>query len=436
MRNLFYASGARIFQLLSGILIITLSAIFLSKANQGLLLTLNSIAAVQIFFELGFSSVILQYVGHERTKVVYHEDEGFSGPAENLQRLANVYRMARVWFNWGAVGCSVFLIIAGSAFFFDRAIDNSIWFIPLLAISIGIPLSLYSQRFWVVYEGFGHIRRVYQFRIYASFLSCVAIGICFYFGYGLFSPIISPLSFFIFSQLLRFSHFRFWDWFEKIETEKAQQKKLFKEVLALQSKISVSWLCGFFMFQSVTPIVYKLSGPESAAIIGIGMSAILILNGLLATLVQIKIPKLLEFINNKKIAEYFSYGKKILWITIAAAIFLAILGGVFIYLLHFLDVPWLANRLPDLKTYSFLMLAAILNQVISTQATLTRLFKAEPYLFHSVLVAITTVSVMILSAKLGVTKIAMYYFSVTLMISIPSSSLIFILEKRKRLSQC
>lgn len=436
MKNLFFASSARILQLLSGALIISLSAIFLTKSNQGLLLTLNSIAAIQIFFELGFSSVILQYVGHERQDISFDKKNGFRGPIENLQRLSNIYNLARIWFSWGALACSIFLIIAGSIFFFEKSIDNTVWLIPLLGMSIGIPLSLYSQRFWAVYEGFGHIERVYQLRACAAILSCFMIAVCFYFGFGLMAPVISPLCFFIFSQVLKFTNLNFWKAFGKIKEKNEEQKKLFKEILLLQSKIAISWLCGFFMFQSVTPIIYKFGSPEHAAVIGIGMSAILILNGLLGTIVQIKIPKLIKLINTKAIEEYFNYGKNLLFFTVLAAVIFSALGGLFIYFLDIMKLRWLADRLPGLQAYTFFMLAAVVNQIISTQATLARLFKVEPYLFHSIMVAISTVLIMFLSAKLEVSKIALHYFLITLMISLPSSILIFTIEKRKRLAQC
>ena len=436
MKNLFYASGARMLQLLNGVLIISFSAIFLTKANQGLLLTLNSIAAVQIFFELGFSSVILQYVGHERQKISFDKKDGFSGPSENLQRLSNIYNLARAWFSWGALGCSIFLIIAGSIFFFDESIDNSVWFIPLLGMSIGIPLSLYSQRFWVVYEGFGHIERVYQLRACAAILSCLLIVLCFYLGFGLMAPIISPICFFIFSQILKFNNLNFWKSFFKINEKNSDQKKIFKEILFLQSKVAISWLSGFFMFQSVTPIIYKFGTPENAAVVGVGMSAILILNGLLGTLVQTKVPKLIGLISSKKLEEYFNYGRRLLLLTVFAAIFFSILGGLFILFLNIMKIHWLSDRLPNIQTYALFMLAATINQIISTQATLTRLFKAEPYLLHSIIVAISTVLIMFFSAKLGVEKVSLYYFLITLMISLPSSTLIFTKQKRKRLSQC
>jgi hypothetical protein len=435
MKNLIYATGSRVIQIVCSALIIILSAIFLTKSNQGLLLTLNSIAAVQIFFELGFSSVILQYVGHERRYLTFDRTSGFSGPDEKLERLANIYRLASTWFNWGAIGCSMFLLVGGSLFFFDDSKSQDMpWMVPLIFLSICVPLSLYSQRFWVVYEGFGHINEVYKLRLFSSISSCLAIVILFAYGYGLFAPIINPFFNFVFSQILRVKEYGFWKRMKEIKFSADNKKSIFKEILALQSKISVSWLCGFFMIQSITPIVYKFSGPESAAVVGIGMSAVLITSGLLSVFLQVKIPELLELIKCGEIFKYFNFGKKIAIQTFLASLAISIIGGVFICLLDIFNVHWLTNRLPDLYAYTFFMLAAIVNQIIATQATLTRLFKVEPYLYHSILVALSTVLVIIFTAKNSSSVgIAECYFLITIVISLPSSTYIYIAEKKKRI---
>lgn len=434
MKNLIYATGSRVLQIVCSALIIILSAIFLTKSNQGLLLTLNSIAAVQIFFELGFSSVILQYVGHERRYLEFDKASGFSGPDEKLERLANIYRLASTWFSWGAIGCSIFLLIGGGLFFHDGSnIQDMPWMLPLFFLSICVPLSLYSQRFWVVYEGFGHIKEVYKFRLGASFSSCVAIIILFLYGYGLFAPIVSPFFNFVFSQVLRLKAYSFWARIGEINFSADTKKIIFKEILALQSKISVSWLCGFFMIQSITPIVYKFSGPESAAVVGIGMSAVLITSSFLSVLLQVKIPELLELIKCGEILEYFSFGKKLAIQTFSASLAVSIVGGIFIASLNIFNIDWLASRLPDLHAYTFFMLAAIVNQIIATQATLTRLFKVEPYLYHSILVAVSTVLVITFAAKnSSTTGIATCYFLITVLVSLPSSTYIYLSEKKKR----
>ncbi|WP_425253251.1 hypothetical protein ACPJXG_02025 [Janthinobacterium sp. NFX145] len=435
MKNLIYATGSRVLQIVCSALIIILSAIFLTKSHQGLLLTLNSIAAVQIFFELGFSSVILQYVGHERRYLAFDRVSGFTGPIEKLERLANIYRLASTWFNWGAIGCSIFLLIGGSLFFYDHSNSQDMpWMLPLIFLSICVPLSLYSQRFWVVYEGFGHINEVYKLRLCASVSSCVAIIIFFLYGYGLFAPIISPFFNFVFSQVLRIREYSFWGRISEIKFAVDAKKIIFKEILTLQSKISVSWLCGFFMIQSITPIVYKFSGPESAAVVGIGMSAVLITSGLLSVLLQVKIPELLELIKGGELLEYFSFGKKLAVQTFSASLVVSLIGGIFIALLNIFNINWLSSRLPDLHAYTFFMLAAIVNQIIATQATLTRLFKVEPYLYHSILVAVSTVLVITFAAKNSSTAgIAICYFLITLLVSLPSSTYIYLSEKKKRI---
>jgi len=431
MKSLLFATLAKSLQLLNGSLIIILSAIYLDKSNQGLLLTLNSFAAVQIFFELGFASVILQYVGHEKQHLTFDNALEFNGNSKNIQRLASIYRLASSWFNWGGLGCSCLLLIGGAIFFYDSEVSH--WFIPLLALAISVPLNLYSQKYWVVYEGFGYINYIYKLRTLSAAASLITIISLFYFGNGLITPAVSSFFTFLFSQFLRLHKSEFWNSLKNIKNEKKQTLIFFKEILSLQSRVSISYLCGFFMFQSITPIIYKVSGAEDAAIVGIGMSAILILNSLLSTLVQIKIPHLLGLINKKEIFSYFDYGYKLIKITVIIAIILSIFGGLFIYSLRFFSFNWLATRLPDLPTYICLMVASIINQIVSIQATLTRLFKVEPYLFHSIILAVTTVVTMIFAASIGgPLQIAFSFLVITLIISLPSSTFIFISERKKR----
>ena len=60
-----YSSAARIFQAFAGVVSVFIIATFLSGPEQGYFFTFNSILAIQIFFELGFTGIMTQYVAHE-----------------------------------------------------------------------------------------------------------------------------------------------------------------------------------------------------------------------------------------------------------------------------------------------------------------------------------------------------------------------------------
>lgn len=60
-----YSSAARIVQAGSNIVTIFFLAKYLSQEEQGFYYTFGSLVAVQVFFELGLTNIITQFVAHE-----------------------------------------------------------------------------------------------------------------------------------------------------------------------------------------------------------------------------------------------------------------------------------------------------------------------------------------------------------------------------------
>ena len=60
-----YSSGARVVQAFTGVGSIFFISTFLSGVEQGFYYTFGSIVAIQVFFELGLTGIITQFVAHE-----------------------------------------------------------------------------------------------------------------------------------------------------------------------------------------------------------------------------------------------------------------------------------------------------------------------------------------------------------------------------------
>ncbi len=384
-----------------------------------------------MFFELGFSSVITQYVSHERTRLSYDGSIGFAGPAIGLKRFATAVRLASTWYTWGSLGCGCLLVLGGWFFFYG---DSTSWRVPLLALVVAVPLSLYSQKLWSVYEGFWYVREIYQVRLIAAIFSSFLIVAVFLLGQGLLAPAVSPFVAFLASYLVRNSERNsFWRRIRQIEYERESSTKLFREILSLQSRISISSICGFFMFQSITPITYRVAGPDAAASIGIGMAAFLILSSLGSVLVHVRLPRLIQLINAGDISRYFAYGFSVARFSTISVFLLACMGVGLLLVLRSWNIDWAYSRLPDPISFTLFMAAAVLNQIVSVQATLTRSFKAEPYLMHSLIVAcVTVVGAIMAATRSDPQLIALVFFFVTFCVSLPSSMLIYKLQKSRR----
>ena len=108
---------ARAWSSLAGIGTLLLIARYLTPAEQGFYYTFYSLVALQIVFELGFSTVILQVASHEAAHLEIAPDGVVTGPPEPHSRLADVLQKSVRWYTVGAVLMAATLIPVGLAFF-------------------------------------------------------------------------------------------------------------------------------------------------------------------------------------------------------------------------------------------------------------------------------------------------------------------------------
>ena len=64
-KSIAYSSGARIVQGFTGVVSVFFITSFLTGVEQGFYYTFGSILALQVFFELGLTGIMTQYVAHE-----------------------------------------------------------------------------------------------------------------------------------------------------------------------------------------------------------------------------------------------------------------------------------------------------------------------------------------------------------------------------------
>ena len=64
-KSIAYSSGARVVGGITGVGSIFFISTFLTGVEQGFYFTFGSILALQVFFELGLTGIMTQYVAHE-----------------------------------------------------------------------------------------------------------------------------------------------------------------------------------------------------------------------------------------------------------------------------------------------------------------------------------------------------------------------------------
>ena len=109
-KSIAYTTSARIIQVLGAVLNLFLISIFLSKEEQGYYYTFGSIIAIQVFFELGLNSVIIQFASHEVAHLEFDAiNLKFKGSTFHLSRLSSLSVM--IFKIFSKLGIILFIIL-------------------------------------------------------------------------------------------------------------------------------------------------------------------------------------------------------------------------------------------------------------------------------------------------------------------------------------
>ena len=87
-KSIAYSSASRIISGVAGVFTAFFVSTFLSGVEQGFYFTFGSLLALQVFFELGLTGIMTQYVAHEASHVRIKDDGLFEGDSVHVSRLA------------------------------------------------------------------------------------------------------------------------------------------------------------------------------------------------------------------------------------------------------------------------------------------------------------------------------------------------------------
>jgi O-antigen/teichoic acid export membrane protein len=385
---------SRFVQASGGIISLLFVAKSLTKVEQGYYYTFGSILAIQIFFELGLSNIITQFVAHENAHLSWNSKTSFSGSEESSSRLASLLRFSVKWYAVISVLLFFGLILAGYIFFskYGRVYDDVKWQIPWVILSITTSLSLLVSPVIAFFEGLGWVKEVAKIRIVQQVVQiCFALSF-FSLDFKLFSVPVSTI--FSFSAVL------FWIFFGKNREllsfvwnqigDKHVNYRL--EIFPYQWRIAISWISGYFIFQLFNPVLFATDGAVVAGQMGMTLTVLNAIMALAFSWMSTKVPMFSGLIAKKDYAQLDSlFNKTLIQSSLINGFALLVLFGVILYLRHFeinLGGQNIGDRFLPCLPMLFMMIPIFLNHYVSSWATYLRCHKVEPMLVQSVVMGL------------------------------------------------
>ncbi|MEW5703930.1 MAG: hypothetical protein AB1781_05015 [Pseudomonadota bacterium] len=409
----------RSWSIVSTLVFIALVIYALSPELQGYYYTFLSLLVLLQLADMGFGSVLTQFCSHEWAHLRFDENGAVVGSPEAKARLAS---LVDIGFRWYGVAVMVFFValgLGGDLFFATQAGSENIdWRLPWWLLAgfaafclLLVPVtSLLDASHQVALSQ----RNQLAANVVASFAGWATLGL----GGGLYAvPVVfagravlgHALNTLAARPLLRLRHGR----------DRASAIDWRREFWPQQWRIFASWTAGFLVFQSFTPIAFKLSGPVAAGQIGIMVQAFHAVNQLASARLTVDQPKMGALaakgdLGGLRALVRLAIGRNILVSAILAAAAVALVYGIQAF------APAIGWRFGSLPAFTLFVLAAVLYQVSNVETAAVRFQKKEPFVTAVFVSAILVVLGNLLVAAYGdAAWMAVVFTAVSLFVLVP-----------------
>jgi O-antigen/teichoic acid export membrane protein len=411
-----YSSGARIIQTIFGVASIFFIARYLSEEEQGFYFTFGSIMGIQVFLELGFTTVLTQFVAHESATLKWNENNELEGDERNKSRLSSLIHFTVRWYSWITMILILVLIVSGYLFFNTYNTHSNIsWQMPWVLAAIAISTKFLITPFHSILMGFGRIEDItkmqfgQQLIIPIVTLSGLLFGCKLYvIGMGIFVSSLYCIWYMYSNKLLKLLY-------NIYRITVVERIDYMKEVFPFQWRISISWISGYFIHNLFNPVIFATAGPVAAGQMGLTMQCVGTIVSLSASWMNTKEPifsKLIALKDYLNLDRLFSKTlKQMTFVTCCLYLLFLTFISIMNYTHFEINAVLIYNRFLPYILILLLIVSVLIQQVVGAWASYLRCHKKEPFLFYSVTLGLTFLILIPISGKLyGLYGVCLSYF--------------------------
>ncbi|GGF27408.1 hypothetical protein GCM10011611_36810 [Aliidongia dinghuensis] len=394
-----------------------------SPVQQGYHVTFQNLVSMSVFFELGLSQVVVQFVSHEMVDVRLGRLGKPAGNPQAIARLAGIAHFASRWFLVASVAMAVLLTLGGSLFFSSQPSENIHWTGPWLLVSLAASVDLLLLPSEALLQGCDRFVDAYTYRLGRNVAGSIALWTTMASGGGLWSAgvalcvscVVGATILFsrhrgLFLTLMRCAHDRSIDWK--------------REMLPLQWRIGLSWLSGYFIFSMFTPLAFHFQGAVAAGKVGLTLSLVNMISAISMTWSESRQSRFGTLIASRRWRELDQAAIQGGFLSIGTAVLGACALFVLMALLPYTGLTIASRFLPP-EHMAFFVGTMLSNCVIFVEAVYLRAHKAEPFVWLSVGNAVLVASTITIGeAFYGTVGMGLAYFLSTALVILPIGTMI------------
>ena len=384
----------QIWRLVNGPLMLMLIPLYLTAEAQGYWYTFISLAALVIFADMGFTTILLQFSAHEYANLSFDQHRSLAGDRHHLERIASLFRFSVKWS--AGMGLLAFpLILTAGFFILDEKQTNVDWVGAWVLYSLASIFVFMNSMVLSFIEGCNSVGDVQKIRFKISFITSISMIVLLLLGAELYALTASLAIGAIASTVIvvhRYKNMLKQLWF----LGKGLAHQWNKEILPLLGRYAVSFISGYLIFSMFTIIAFKYYGVVEAGKVGFSIAICTAIFGIANIWITVVTPKINMYVSRKEFASLNAIFKKHL----IAAIVTYIIGIILLFgiVTSFQDVLPVANRVVKNSSLAAIALGWLFQIVINGYAVYLRAFKREPLMVPSLVTAVYIVTATVLAA--------------------------------------
>lgn len=384
----------------------------LSPECQGIIFSIFGLIALQYIFDFGGCQALAQVSAYL---------------AANNERKNILILINKVKKNYINISIMFILIVGAIGLYILNNKDHNIEYISETWITIIVlnAIIFYINPQISIFEGVGFIKNITIYRLVGTVIGFMVATCMIINNFDIVSIIPITLFQLIFLAILRHKvNVKILNKYKNRIDKSNMDIDWKKNIFPYQWKVGLSWIFGYVVQQSITPIILvKLNAADAGRyglLLSITNAIILVAMSWIGNRSR-KYIKLINSDNKNLLIKYFQFDTKL------SVIITAILFLLFNYTLILIDgkIISLTEKLPELKIIIIHSVNTIFSVLTFCVAIYLRSFKEEPMLIMTFVTGIIAVCGTYLLAAKGLETIILFHAAINIFIAIPWTIILF-----------
>ncbi|MEN6552819.1 MAG: hypothetical protein ABFC34_08025 [Methanobacterium sp.] len=382
-KAIFYTTLGVVWSSIAGVLGIFFIVNYLTLEQQGYWYTFLSLGALATFAELGFTTIITQFISHEYAHLS-DENGKLSGDNSRIDRAISLVKFSFKFYLVITVVAFVILSVIGIMFLTNTSTSPPL-LLAWVAYSFTGAFLLLVSLFGAVLKGFNQVSKVQKIITLGSFASNIATWAALLGGLGIWALAIGGTVNIIFSVVLFISSSTSL-WGQIYHNKVQGSYNWLKETLPLQWRYAISWASGYFIFQFIVPVAMFYAGADVAGKLGLSLVIARAVQTMANSWGMTKIPEFNMLVSKRKRDDL----DKLLKNLQRQSLMVFVAGSVAIIILLIFIFPVINWDTRVLPTYEIviILIAEGANLIVFNWSYYLRSHKEEPYMRISAIAAL------------------------------------------------